>query len=242
MIKARHQPWAERIFFPYIRGLLRRHFHALRLVGEPPVLLPDLPVLILPNHSTWWDGFFVYYLNRVVMRRELYLMMLEEQLSRYRFFSRVGAFGIRPGRPRSAMEALRYSAEMLRDPEHALCLFPQGELRYHGTRPLGFQRGVEKVLQITGRPVQLLPLGIRCELLEDQRPEAYFLADRCHRVDAGSFPGVPWLEGEAAEILRRLEEAVRAREQGSVLLQGRLPLDDRWGGRRSSRRRTEEGG
>jgi hypothetical protein len=50
------------------------------------------------------------------------------------------------------------------------------------------------------------------------------------------------LEGEAAEILRRLEEAVRAREQGSVLLQGRLPLDDRWGGRRSSRRRTEEGG
>jgi hypothetical protein len=232
MITARHQRWAEGIFFPYVRGLLRRHFHALRLVGAPAEPAPDSPVLIVPNHSTWWDGFFVYYLNRIVLHRELYLMMLDEQLARYRFFSRVGAFGIRPGLPRSAMEALRYSAGILQERGKALCLFPQGELRYHATRPLEFQRGIERILKLAGVPVQLLPLAIRCELLEDQRPEAFFLADRCHVVDAGSFRGVEWLEGEEIALLDRLETAIRSRERGSVLLQGRLPLDERWGGRR----------
>jgi hypothetical protein len=231
MITARHQRWAEWLFFPYVRGLLSRHFHALRLIGSPPRAAPALPLLIVPNHGTWWDGFFVYYLNAVVFRRRLFLMMLDEQLSRYRFFSRVGAFGIHPGLPRSVTESLRYSAALLRQPAGALCLFPQGELRYHALRPLGYQRGLERILGLYGAAVELLPLGIRCELLDDQRPEAFLLADRTFRVDSGSFKGVRWLEEQQTAVLERLEAAVRAREPGRLLLQGRLPLDKRWGGR-----------
>ena len=232
MITARHERWAEWIFFPYVRGLLRRHFHSLRLIGELPELDPRWSLLILPNHGTWWDGFFVYYLNKVLLRRELFLMMLDEQLSRYRFFSRVGAFGIRPGLPRSVVETLRYSAAVLQDARNALCLFPQGELRYHATRPLGFQRGLERILALHGGGVQLLPLGIRCELLDDQRPEAFFMADRCHVVDTHGFRGVEWLENEETALLERLETAIEQRQSGGVLLQGKLPLDDRWGRRK----------
>ena len=228
MIVARHEAWAEWIFLPYVRGLLRRHFHALRLVGELPELDPDLPLLIAPNHGTWWDGFFVYILNRLVLKRQLFLMMLDEQLSRYRFFSRVGAFGIRPGLPRSVLETLRYSAGVLQDPRHALCLFPQGELRYHALRPLGYQRGVERVLKLSGRTIQLLPLGIRCELIEDQRPEAFFLADHVHVVDSESFLGAAWLEAETEGLIDRMETAIRTRAPGRVLLRGKTPVDDRW--------------
>lgn len=231
MIAARHQWWAEWLFFPFVKGLLRRHFHCLRLLGELPRLEPDQPLLIVPNHGTWWDGFFVYYLNRLLFRRQLYLMMLDEQLSRYRFFHRVGAFGIRPGLPRSVLETLRYSAEVLQDPGNALCLFPQGELRYHALRPLVFQRGLERILKLCGRTFQLLPLGIRCELLEDQRPEAFFLADRSYTLAADSFAGISWLEAEHTALLERLETAIRARESGRILLKGKTPLDDRWAGR-----------
>jgi hypothetical protein len=231
MIAARHQRWAEWLFFPFVKRLLRRSFHCLRLLGELPQLEPGQPLVIIPNHGTWWDGFFVYILNRLLFHRQLYLMMLHEQLSRYRFFCRVGAFGIRPGLPRSVLETLKYCAAVLQEPGRALCLFPQGELRYHALRPLGFQRGLERILQLCGRSVQLLPLGIRCELLEDQRPEAFFLADRCYTVEAGSFAGIQWLEAEQAALLERLETAIRNREGGRILLRGKTPLDDRWAGR-----------
>jgi hypothetical protein len=230
MIAARHQRWAEWLFFPFVKGLLRRSFHSLRLLGELPRLDPGLPLVIVPNHGTWWDGFFAYILNRLLFGRKLYLMMLEEQLARYRFFRRVGAFGIRPGLPRSVLETLRYSAELLRDPGNALCLFPQGELRYHALRPLGFQRGLERILKLFGDSVQLLPLGIRCELLQDQRPEAFFLADRCYAVDAGSFAGILWLEAEQDALLERLETAIRNGEGGRILLRGKTPMDERWAG------------
>jgi hypothetical protein len=231
MIAARHQAWAERLFFFYIKGLLRRSFHRLRLLGEPPPLDRGQPLLIVPNHGTWWDGFFVYTLNRLLFGRRLHLMMLEEQLSRYPFFRRVGAFGIRPGLPRSVLESLHYSAEVLRDPDNALCLFPQGELRYHALRPLGFQRGLERILGICESSVQLLPIGIRCELLGDQRPEAFFLADRGYTVETGGFAGIQWLEAEQAALLERLEAALRRGEEGRILLKGKTPLDERWGGR-----------
>lgn len=231
MISARHDWWAEALFFSYIRGLLRRSFQSLRLMGGLPDLDPRQPLLILPNHGTWWDGFFVYLLNRLLFRRRLHLMMLERQLERFRFFSRVGAFGIRPGMPRSVGETLRYSAALLGEPGNALCLFPQGELRYHALRPLGYQRGVESVLRLCGRAVQILPLAMRCELLGAQRPEAFFMADRSWTFDAAAFPGVAWLEAEQVALLERLEAAIRGGEPGRMLLEGRIPLDRRWGRR-----------
>ncbi|MBN1837125.1 MAG: lysophospholipid acyltransferase family protein [Spirochaetales bacterium] len=230
MITARHQWWAEWVFFRYVRGLVQRHFNALRLLGELPEIDPSRPLLLVPNHGTWWDGFFVYLLNRLLFRRQLFLMMLDEQLARYRFFSRVGAFGIRPGLPRSVAETLRYSAALLREPGNALCLFPQGELRYHALRPLGYERGLERILKLSGTTVQLLPLGIRCELLGEQRPDAFFLADRCHVLDSASFPGMQWLEEEEQRLLERMEQAVRSGDAGRLLLRGKLPLDERWGG------------
>jgi hypothetical protein len=40
-------------------------------------------------------------------------MMLEEQLRRFRFFRRVGAFGIRPGSLGAVSAAISYSATVL---------------------------------------------------------------------------------------------------------------------------------
>lgn len=230
MIEARHQGWAERLFRGYVLGLVRRSFRAVRLLGELPDLPADEPLLITPNHSSWWDGFFVYLLDRALLHRRLHLMMLEEQLARYRFFSRVGAFGIRPGLPREAMQALAYSARLLSDPANSVCIFPQGELRPWGVRPLGLQRGLERVLRLHGGRVRLLPLAIRCELLADQRPEVFFLLDRSFAHDAASFPGVPWLEGEMEAQLERLQQGLLRGERGRTLIEGRRPVSERWDG------------
>ena len=45
MIAANHSPWADRLFYPYLKWLLRRNFHTLQLIGETPALDPDVASL-----------------------------------------------------------------------------------------------------------------------------------------------------------------------------------------------------
>ena len=76
MIKANPTRWAKFIFHIYVMRLLKRSFHSFNLIGNIPKSDPELPLLLIPNHSTWWDGFFVYLLNDQFLKRELYMMML----------------------------------------------------------------------------------------------------------------------------------------------------------------------
>ena len=228
MTPARHSPWADLIFLPYILRQFRKAFHGLYVLGPLPELDPSLPLLITPNHSTWWDGFFFYILNKRLWKRKGYLMMLEEQLSKYRFFSRIGAFGIEPGLARKSYDALRYSAAILRDPANALCIFPQGVLRHSGVRPLEFRRGVGHILKLFGGDVNLLPLGIRCEFLIDQRPEAFFMAGRVFRVNQKTFQGIQWLEQQEDALLQRLHQAILSGEKGRIVVRGGEPMNVRW--------------
>jgi hypothetical protein len=228
MTPARHSSWAQRIFLPYILRQFRKAFQGLYFLGPLPELDPSLPLLVTPNHSTWWDGFFFYILNKRVWNREGYLMMLEEQLAKYRFFSRIGAFGIEPNLPRRSYEALRYSADVLRDPGNALCIFPQGVLRYTEVRPLEFRRGVGYILELYSGDVNLLPLGIRCEFLTGQRPEAFFMADRVYRVNRQSFEGIQWLEQQEGDLLERLHRAILSGEKGRTVVKGKEPMNVRW--------------
>jgi 1-acyl-sn-glycerol-3-phosphate acyltransferase len=217
MTEARHAAWADVVFRPYLREITRRTFEAVRLLGEAPELPRDVPLIIVANHGTWWDGFFIYLLNTVVLHRRLYIMMLEEQLRRYRFFRRLGAFGIERGHPRSVRASLSYSAEVLMDASNCLCVFPQGSMRRLHDRPLGFKRGLESVLSMHGRAACILPVAIACEFLGERRPEAFFLADRHYRMDGAGFPGIEWLEGVQADQMGRLQSMISAGDKGRIL-------------------------
>jgi 1-acyl-sn-glycerol-3-phosphate acyltransferase len=228
VIPANHTGWADLLFSAYIRRLTRRSFHSLRLLGELPVLRPDLPLVLIPNHSTWWDGFFVYLLNKDHLKRRLYLMMLAEQLARFPFFRRVGAFGIVPGRRRSVIGTIRYSASLLQDPGNLFCMFPQGELRPYRVRPLGFQPGLARILASAGTRVTLQLLGMRAEFRGDQLPEVYFLFDEPVVLAEGEAPPIESLEAREAALLVRLDELIASGESGQALLSGRAGIHDRW--------------
>jgi 1-acyl-sn-glycerol-3-phosphate acyltransferase len=201
-----------------VERLTERSFNALRLIGEPARLPAALPAVLIGNHSTWWDGFFVYLLNKRFFHKTLYVMMLEEQLARYHFFRRLGAFGIRQGHSRSVVEALSYSAVLLKDAGSLLCMFPQGELTPYRKRPVLYRRGLEKIVRMHANPVTLLPLAMRCEHLGERLPEAFFLMGRPRELAAESFPGVKALADEQAELMDSLDRAISSGEEGMVFL------------------------
>ena len=221
MIKANPTRWAKFIFHIYVMRLMKRHFHAFHLLGNLPQPDPELPMLLIPNHSTWWDGFFVYLLNEEVSKRENYLMMLDRQLTKYKFFSRIGAFGITPGEKKSVRESLKYTIELLQIKNVMITIFPQGILLPWGKRPLNFKKGIEAIIRLYKKPINILPLAIRTEYGGEQRAEVFFQLGENFIVDAQTFQGIKWLEEVELNLLDDMAERIHRGEKGRKLLMGK---------------------
>jgi hypothetical protein len=228
MIPAQHKIWADIIFNSYLNRLYRKHFHSLSILGDIPEVKPDLPLLLLPNHSTWWDGFFVYTLNKKILHRELYVMMLEQQLKRFSFFTKVGAFSIDPGSFEGVKMSLQYANHVLSERKNVLlCLFAQGVLSPWFKRPLEFQRGVEKIVKNYGKKINILSLGIKALFLEEQHAQVFFRFGSCDQVDKDSFKGVHYYEEQCEYLLDQIIADISIGQRGQVIFSGAHSLSDR---------------
>jgi hypothetical protein len=146
MIYPRQRLLAVRLLDAYTELICRTDFAGLRFQAETPPP-PDRSLLLMANHSTWWDGFWAWQLNRKLKgwHRRFHALMLEAQLRRLWFFHYVGCFSIRPGH-RSALESMQVAARLLQSPENMLLYFPQGKIESQHLGVPSFQKGVEKLL------------------------------------------------------------------------------------------------
>lgn len=226
MIKASISPLHEAIFRPYIRGLLKKHFNAIHLLGEIPDF-GDRAILLLPNHSTWWDGFFVHILKVAVLQRPTYLMMLEEQLSRNRFFSHVGAFSINPASAKDNLRSLTYASQLLHTPEKPLvCIFPQGVLLPWGVRPLNYKRGIELVLKKMHIPVNVCQIGFKCEFLDGQRADVFFELGDNIIYEPDDAIDIKTLQECHENLLENMATKITNKDKGRLILQGKRPINE----------------
>lgn len=170
IIKARHHPVIYPFFRKYTLWKIRRHFSKVIIRGE----YRDRPgsLLVLANHFSWWDGFWIHYLNLNVFRRKIHFMMLEEQLRKFWFFRYTGGFSVKKG-ARSVPESINYSAELLGDARNMLFLFPQGRHESLYTNDFKFEKGIEKIIAKTGSPVQIMLVANLVEYHSEPRPSVY---------------------------------------------------------------------
>jgi 1-acyl-sn-glycerol-3-phosphate acyltransferase len=169
MIQASHKKWARLIFNPYCDLLLKKNFSQFLRVNGCPQLSPELPLIITPNHISWWDGFFVDYLTRKFLNRRGFIMMLENQLSRYWFFQKIGAFSIDPAHTKKIVESANYIKKLLQHPKNFVILYPQGEIEPYEKRPLTLKRGLQLFLKTTPE-VQVLIVGFKIQYYNQKRP------------------------------------------------------------------------
>lgn len=219
MIPAQHRRWADWLFKPFIYWLLKRDFGRLRVVGDVPKVPDDMPIILVPNHATWWDGFFVYLLNNQLFKRKFYIMMLAEQLKKYWFFRMLGAFGFSQQSRPDIVATMKYSLEILRQkPSPLVIIFPQGALLPFNIRPLGFKSGVEWLASQAGSPVCILPLAMRCEYLGERKADVYFLFGE-QMIHSQTNPlSIKHLEQYSTTLLDDLEARIVRRESGVILL------------------------
>jgi hypothetical protein len=75
----------------WISGYLRKHFHAIRLArGTRPDVPPDLPLIVVLNHPSWWDPLIGVVLAGLSPDRSHYAPMDAQALRRYWLCNRLG--------------------------------------------------------------------------------------------------------------------------------------------------------
>lgn len=102
--------------------------------------------LIIGNHTTWWDGFICWKLNNDVLNKNFHVIMLENQLKRFWFFQKIGAFSIDPGN-RSIFESLNFASELLKNNQNMVVFYPQGVLNSIYDESFHFHKGLALVLK-----------------------------------------------------------------------------------------------
>lgn len=159
----------SRLFTFYLRGFFRRGFRAVRTSGEVP--RDSRPLIVYSNHPSWWDPIhFKLLASTRLPRREVYGPMDAEALEKYRFFKKLGVFGIDRS-PRGAARFLRTSLEILAKPGASLWLTAEGKFTDPRQRPVRLLPGLAHLVWRMEDAV-VVPLALEYPFWNERNPEA----------------------------------------------------------------------
>lgn len=149
---------------------MKRYFHSIQIEGG--VKDKDLPILLVCNHMSWWDGIWTLHLNQQLFHRKYHFMMLENMLQKNWFLQYIGGFSINKN-SKSVIETLNYTAELLADRNNMVLMFPQGEIESMHNTNFKFEKGIEKILQRTKNDVQVIFVANVVDYHSNVKPSLY---------------------------------------------------------------------
>jgi 1-acyl-sn-glycerol-3-phosphate acyltransferase len=168
----RISPAVMNVFAAYSRRYVRRHFRAIRIskCGLPRDD-DSRPLVVYLNHAAWWDPLVCLLLSREFFpRRNSFAAIDAAMLKRYRFFKRLGFFGVERQKMRGARAFLRTSLALLHFPRNALWLTPQARFVDVRERPLRLQGGLGSLAALESGAA-FVPLAIEYAFWTEPRQE-----------------------------------------------------------------------
>lgn len=174
MIPARKSRFFNAWFAGHARSRIHGAFGAVRVrgLGLARAAAARGPLLIVSNHTSWWDPLVVLHLSEHVLRTDGYALMDAKNLRRLPFFALVGGFGIELDRPSDGAAGMKYAARLLDQPGRLVWVFPQGRERPVSARPLDFRAGSAEIARIARR-AEAMPAALRYEFGAEERPHLY---------------------------------------------------------------------
>lgn len=199
MIPAAKDPLLDAVLYWYLKRLVSKHFHAVKIAGLKHLqgLEKTRPAIGFANHSNWWDGLMIFFLTRYQRGKDFYCMMEEKQMLHYPFFSWIGAFSVDLDNSLRAAATVRYACNLLRQNRSLIWIFPQGAM-VAPHDPIKIKPGVD-FLARRYKNAQMLPVALHYEFGREQRPFAYI------RI------GAPYLAGDNSDE-RLADELTRLRD------------------------------
>jgi 1-acyl-sn-glycerol-3-phosphate acyltransferase len=229
-------PIMARGFAWYLDRLAARHFTSVRWsLREDPSAWGQAPLLLVANHTNWWDGFLAHQVTRA-LGLHFQILMDAKGVAAYPVFKRFGAVPVRRGSVTGSVADLRAVGQNLR-PGVAVWVFPQGERRPAGAEVKGCEHGAAH-LALACEQVRIVPVAFRYPFLSEQLPEGFVALGPSWIIDrSDSRAGRRAArQGLTTEIERRINEVVASLDAQlaaeavgdfRTLIQGRLSINKR---------------
>ncbi|MFQ3579005.1 MAG: lysophospholipid acyltransferase family protein [Bacteroidales bacterium] len=170
IIKAKHHWFLYPFFTWFAARIIRKNFNDVQIINHTTD--KNLPILLLSNHSSWWDGFWVQYVQKKLFNRKFYFMMLEDQLRKHWYFKYTGGFSVNK-ESRSILETINYTAQLLENNNSLVLMFPQGKIQSLHIREFHFEKGIEYIVKKTKKPFQLLMCVNLIDYFSSPKPTLY---------------------------------------------------------------------
>ncbi|MCE9618844.1 MAG: lysophospholipid acyltransferase family protein [Planctomycetes bacterium] len=224
----------------YAKRLIGKNFHAMRVLAGQRDAVSALtaepgPIMIVMNHSSWWDPMLVLALRRMFFPERSFLIPMDRvSLERFRFLRKCGLFGLDPDDPGSLAAMGDYVRRRMHElPRCTIGLTPQG--RFVDVRePVRPRPGAAAILA-RSPSMRLWSVASEYGFWQEQKPEIFFSVVEVERPENGSTAGWQRQLAESMEAnQRRLQEAVKTRDplRFETLLGGRVsgnhPVYDFW--------------
>lgn len=174
MIPANKGRLFERLFAWHAHRKIRAHFSEVRAIDLDRLqqALSVAPVLLLANHSAWWDPLWALALVTHRLRADGYAMMDARNLRRLPFFAKVGAFGVDLEDAADGARAIRYAAALLDRPGRLVVIYPQGEEQASRAPQLLLRPGSALVQRLAKGAIPIA-MGVRYEHRGQERPSLW---------------------------------------------------------------------
>ncbi len=187
MIYPEHSKLYKLFFDLYTSLIIKSDFKNLKLEVQDIGHYDQLPLLVIANHYSWWDGFFHYHLNNVLFKKKYHVMMLEEQLKKRMFLTKLGIFGVKKG-TRDALRSLEFANQLLKVKDNMLLIFPQGKIESQHTHEFVFESGAEKL--ISNNPdIKVVFVASLIDYFSERKPVATFYIKTFYPIEGKSIEG-----------------------------------------------------
>lgn len=145
-------------------------------------------MLAVANHFSWWDAFILFYLNDKIFKKRYHVMMLEEQLRKYRLFNYGGVYSVKK-KSRDIIRSLDFTAGLLNDPKNMVLMFPQGMIQSQHLSALHFEKGLSYVTGMSTAQYHVIFIASLTDYFSSRKPSLHIFYEEFtagKKSDAGA--------------------------------------------------------
>lgn len=215
-----------RWFLRYAQFYVGRHMHSVRVSQEQKLQrVCGRPLLLYMNHPSWWDPMTAAVLAARYLSDYLHYTPIDAAaLEKYRFFRKLGFFGMTRNRFESQRRLLDIAGQVLSQSNSALWITPQARFSDVRQRPLRIGNVLPHLLR-NAPHCAVVPIAIEYSFWEESKPEVLVrFGDPVNAQDLqDSAQAQQDLEFALERTLDSLSEAAIARDAASftTILSGR---------------------
>ncbi|MFM8269354.1 MAG: lysophospholipid acyltransferase family protein [Pseudomonadota bacterium] len=170
-----YSPWTRKLFNSYLYWNFKKSFENIYCLGLSSLREVKTPLIFVSNHVSWWDGFFLFEIQRRIRpNAQIYTVALEKTCRENSILPRMGVLPLQPGNPGSLKAILNHLQKIrsqIAPEDLVVSFFPQGKITPSFRKELEFQRGIESVISSLA-PATVVPIGIHIEPMTGKKPTA----------------------------------------------------------------------